>query len=124
MLTYLNNFKGLKCTTDSCNQELLCGQKVHTLEMIAAEAAKDKKYVEMGRDAIKTTVQAKFDTPLFFIASSYDPRSIPPPSTRVTATMAVAMTWLSQAPQDKIISECFKILTRRRGIERKLMFLA
>ncbi|KAM0261487.1 hypothetical protein ACHAQJ_002168 [Trichoderma viride] len=91
------------CTISGCNQELLCAQPVKTLEMIAAKATRDKNYVEMGKDAIKTTIQARFETPLFFIASSYGSRFIPPPSTRLTATLAVAMTWLSQAPQDKII---------------------
>ncbi|KAL6901410.1 SNF2 family N-terminal domain-containing protein [Trichoderma evansii] len=92
-----------KCSIDSCGQELLCGQPVVTLEMMAATAKKNKSYMEMGRDALNNTVQAKLEEPLFFMADSSGPLFTPPPSARVTATMAIAITWLSQAPQDKII---------------------
>ncbi|RFU77533.1 hypothetical protein TARUN_4747 [Trichoderma arundinaceum] len=94
---------GVKCTIDGCGAELLGGQKVRTLDMIASEAERDKNYVEIGKDALGNTVRSKFDRATFFVASSYGPRLIPPPSARVTATMAVALTWLSKSPEDKII---------------------
>lgn len=73
--------------------------------MLAAKARADKSYVEIGKDAIMTTVQPKNESSAFFVASSYLPGVIPPPSSRLTATLAVAMTWLTEAPQDKIISK-------------------
>lgn len=97
--------KAPKCSVDGCGQELLCGQPVVTLEMMAAKAIENKTCVEMGEDTINNTVQSKVEGQFFFMANSSGPRFMPPPSTRVTATMAVAMTWLSKAPQDKIISE-------------------
>ncbi|KAL7806837.1 SNF2 family N-terminal domain-containing protein [Trichoderma aethiopicum] len=92
-----------KCSVDNCDQDLLGGQPVMTLEMLAAKAREDKSYVEIGKDSIGTTVQAKNDSAVFFVASSYFPEVTPPPSSRLTATVAVAMTWLTEAPQDKII---------------------
>ncbi|PTB76995.1 P-loop containing nucleoside triphosphate hydrolase protein [Trichoderma longibrachiatum ATCC 18648] len=77
--------------------------RLMTLEVLAAKAREDKSYVEIGRDSIGTTVQAKNDSSVFFVASSYFPEVTPPPSSRLTATVAVAMTWLTEAPQDKII---------------------
>ncbi|OTA02837.1 hypothetical protein A9Z42_0032600 [Trichoderma parareesei] len=94
----------MKCSLDGCGQDLLLGQPVMTLEMVAAKARADKNYVEIGKDAIGTTVQPKNDSSVFFVASSfYREDAIPPPSSRLTATLAVAMTWLTEAPQDKII---------------------
>ncbi|KAK1244431.1 hypothetical protein MKX07_003230 [Trichoderma sp. CBMAI-0711] len=94
----------MKCSVDGCGQDLLLGQPVMTLEMVAAKARADKNYVEIGKDAIGTTVQPKNDSSVFFVASSfYREDAIPPPSSRLTATLAVAMTWLTEAPQDKII---------------------
>ncbi|KAH6605396.1 hypothetical protein Trco_007103 [Trichoderma cornu-damae] len=94
---------GLKCTIDGCGAELVGGQEVKTLDMIASEAVKDKDYVEIGQDTIQNTIQSRFDRSAFFIASSCGPRIIPPPSSRVTAAMAVALTWLTESPEDKII---------------------
>ncbi|UKZ82644.1 hypothetical protein TrVFT333_010437 [Trichoderma virens FT-333] len=94
---------GIKCSTDGCGEELLFGQPVTTLAKLAFMANKDKDYLEIGRDSIKTTIQARLERSAFFIASSYGPRIAPPPSSRLTATMAVVMTWLTEAPQDKII---------------------
>ncbi|KAL9468446.1 hypothetical protein ACSS6W_010140 [Trichoderma asperelloides] len=93
----------LKCSVSSCGQDLLGCQPVVTLEMMAAKAIKNKTSVELGKDVLNTTVRPRAEEPLFFMADSSGPRFIPPPSTRVTATMAVAMTWLSEAPQDKMI---------------------
>ncbi|KAL7910398.1 SNF2 family N-terminal domain-containing protein [Trichoderma velutinum] len=93
----------LKCSSDGCGEELLFGQPVTTLAQLAAMANKDKSYVEIGRDSMKTTVQARLERSPFFVASSCGPRIVPPPSSRLTATMAVVMTWLTEAPQDKII---------------------
>lgn len=109
----MDNLKGINCSVDGCGEELLLGHPVSTLEIIASKAHKDKDYVEIGRDSIKTTVQGRVERSLFFIASSYGPRIVPPPSSRVTATMAVAMTWLTEAPQDKIISKWMKIPRQR-----------
>lgn len=96
----------MKCATDGCGEDLSFVERVTTLAQLAFTANKDKGYVEIGRDWLKTTVQARQERSLFFIASScfYGPRIVPPPSSRLTATMAVVMTWLTEAPQDKIIS--------------------
>ncbi|KAK4069108.1 hypothetical protein Trihar35433_5687 [Trichoderma harzianum] len=93
----------IKCSADGCGEELLFGQRVITLAQLASKTSKDKSYVEIGRDSLKTTVQARMEKSPFFIASSCGPRIVPPPSSRLTATMAVVMTWLAEAPQDKII---------------------
>ncbi|KAL6697280.1 SNF2 family N-terminal domain-containing protein [Trichoderma pleuroticola] len=95
----------LKCSSDGCGEDLRFGQPVTTLAQLAFMANQDKGYVEIGRDWLKTTVQARQEQSPFFIASSYfnGPRIVPPPSSRLTATMAVVMTWLTEAPQDKII---------------------
>lgn len=92
-----------------------------TLEMMAAKAIKNKTSVELGKDVLNNTVQPRTEEPLFFMADSSGPRFIPPPSTRVTATMAVAMTWLSEAPEDKMISEYLRILRLVYSIERQLI---
>ncbi|KAL6812464.1 SNF2 family N-terminal domain-containing protein [Trichoderma sp. SZMC 28015] len=95
----------MKCPTDGCGQDLSFVEQVTTLAQLASMANQDKGYVEIGRDWLKNTVQARQERSLFFIASSsFDgPRIVPPPSSRLTATMAVVMTWLTEAPQDKII---------------------
>ncbi|KAL7961230.1 SNF2 family N-terminal domain-containing protein [Trichoderma compactum] len=93
----------IKCSADGCGEELLFGQRVTTLAQLASRTSKDKGYVEIGRDSLKTTVQARLEKSPFFIASSCGPRIVPPPSSRLTATMAVVMTWRAEAPQDKII---------------------
>ncbi|KAL6826469.1 SNF2 family N-terminal domain-containing protein [Trichoderma camerunense] len=93
----------IKCSADGCGEELLFGQRVITLAQLASKTNKDRTYVEIGRDSLKTTVQARMEKSPFFIASSCGPRIVPPPSSRLTATMAVVMTWLTEAPQDKII---------------------
>ncbi|KAL7818397.1 SNF2 family N-terminal domain-containing protein [Trichoderma gracile] len=94
----------IKCSVDGCGQDLLSGEPIITLDMLAARARADKSYVEIGKDAIGTTVQPKNDSSVFFAASSLKPQAaIPPPGSRLTATLAVAMTWLTEAPQDKII---------------------
>lgn len=94
-----------------------------TLEMMAAKAIKNKTSVELGKDVLNNTVRPRAEEPLFFMADSSGPRFIPPPNTRVTATMAVAMTWLSEAPQDKMISEYLRILRLVYSIEQQLIFL-
>ncbi|KAH0491890.1 hypothetical protein TgHK011_003292 [Trichoderma gracile] len=94
----------MKCSVDSCGQDLVSGEPIMTLDMLAARARADKNYVEIGTDAIGTTVQPRNDSSAFFAASSIKPQAaIPPPGSRLTATLAVAMTWLTEAPQDKII---------------------
>ncbi|PTB52233.1 hypothetical protein M431DRAFT_497539 [Trichoderma harzianum CBS 226.95] len=95
----------LKCSSDGCGEDLRFVERVTTLRQLAFMANQDKGYVEIGRDSLKNTVHARQERSPFFIASSYTygPRIVPPPSSRLTATMAVVMTWLTEAPQDKII---------------------
>ncbi|PKK53858.1 hypothetical protein CI102_1309 [Trichoderma harzianum] len=99
----------LKCSSDGCGEDLRFVERVTTLRQLAFMANQDKGYVEIGRDSLKNTVHARQERSPFFIASSYTygPRIVPPPSSRLTATMAVVMTWLTEAPQDKIISQFF-----------------
>lgn len=103
----MHNLKQMKCPTDGCGQDLSFVEQVTTLAQLASMASQDKGYVEIGRDRLKNTIQARQEQSLFFIASSsfHGPRIVPPPSSRLTATMAVVMTWLTEAPQDKIISK-------------------
>ncbi|KAL7934375.1 SNF2 family N-terminal domain-containing protein [Trichoderma chlorosporum] len=93
----------MRCSIDGCGEELLFGQPVTTLGKLAAGASKDKSYVEIGRDSIKSTARSRLERWPFFAASFYNPRIVPPPSSRLTATMAVVLTWLAEAPEDKII---------------------
>ncbi len=62
-----------------------------------------KSYREPGEDYNNVIMRQKDDRNGFFVCSTILEDVPTVPSARLTATMAVALTWLHEAPDDKII---------------------
>lgn len=69
--------------------------------------AEDKSsgYREPGKDSWNVAVHHDNDRNGFFIASTFCDDIPILPSTKLTAAMAVVLTWMHEAPDDKILSK-------------------
>lgn len=77
-----------------------------TLALIHETANRDPRFTEAGRDSNDVQVKRDENGNSFFIAScDKDAGVTMPPSSKLTATMAVIMTWLEEAPEDRIIGK-------------------
>jgi hypothetical protein len=63
------------------------------------------KFKEPGQDANGVRLTRANDANGLFFASVYDARFQLPPSTKLTAALAVILTWLEEHGDEKIISE-------------------
>ncbi|KAF7554540.1 hypothetical protein G7Z17_g2835 [Cylindrodendrum hubeiense] len=85
----------------------LCARQQPPLEPIRSasnDAAKDPRFKEAGRDSNGVQSFRKANENTFYVASCRENTGIRmPPSSKLTAAMAVIMTWLEEAPEDKII---------------------
>lgn len=66
---------------------------------------RQKAFHEPGRDSNGVTINKKFESNTFFLSSSTLGDVSLPPSTKLTAAMAVIYTWLTEHPNDKIIGK-------------------
>ncbi|PNP81668.1 hypothetical protein FNYG_04694 [Fusarium nygamai] len=98
-----------QCRITGCSPKLGMGQAVKTPECIDAAVKAVKGFKEPGRDSIGTRwTGGPKDMASFFRAVSgrddidYDPVKMPL-SSKVKATLAVMLTWMKEAPDDKTI---------------------
>ncbi|KAG4268220.1 hypothetical protein FPRO04_12560 [Fusarium proliferatum] len=98
-----------QCQVTGCSPILGVGQAVKTLGCIDAAVKAIKGYKEPGRDSIGTRwTGSRKDMASFFRAVcghediDYGPVKMPL-SSKVKATLSVMLTWMKEAPDDKII---------------------
>ncbi|KAG5795343.1 hypothetical protein H9Q69_005593 [Fusarium xylarioides] len=98
-----------QCRIPGCSQKLGMGQAVKTPECIDTAVKSIQGYKEPGRDSIGTRwTGGPKDMASFFHAVcgrddiDYDPVKMPL-SSKVKATLAVMLTWMQEAPDDKTI---------------------
>lgn len=68
--------------------------------------SEDKKGDDSSRDRNNATVHLEDDRNGFLLCGLLSKGASVVPSTRLTATMAVVLTWLHEVPDDKILSKC------------------
>ncbi|KAF5610438.1 DNA repair RAD5 [Fusarium subglutinans] len=98
-----------QCRVPGCSPKLGMGQAVKTPECIDSAVKAIKRYKEPGRDSIGTRwTGGPKDMASFFRAVcgrddiDYGPVRMPL-SSKVKATLAVMLTWMREAPDDKVI---------------------
>ncbi|KAF7563350.1 hypothetical protein G7046_g764 [Stylonectria norvegica] len=96
--------KKLHCPFAGCIAQLDTGDSRVTLRCIKADADGDSDFIEPGRDSNNVPLVRGEDDNSFFIAATYQNDDVSlPPSSKLTAAMAVILTWQDEAPEDKII---------------------
>ncbi|KAH6894555.1 SNF2 family N-terminal domain-containing protein [Thelonectria olida] len=102
------NSKGGKCLHPTCSKPLDQGSYLPTLGCIEHDA-RTNRWREPSHDSNGVHLQHKQGQQLSFLASSLHETNVTrtgvrmPPSSKLTAAMAVIFTWLDEAPDDKII---------------------
>ncbi|EHK20841.1 uncharacterized protein TRIVIDRAFT_123065, partial [Trichoderma virens Gv29-8] len=96
------------CPHKDCGKELEVGEDIETVQTNLDSL--DKRYREPGRDSNNVIIRQDDDRNGFFICSTFLQDVPTVPSARLTATMAIALTWLHEAPDDKILSMYLKLL--------------
>ncbi|UKZ82626.1 hypothetical protein TrVFT333_010419 [Trichoderma virens FT-333] len=89
------------CPHKDCGKELEVGEDIETVQTNLDSL--DKRYREPGRDSNNVIIRQDDDRNGFFICSTFLQDVPTVPSARLTATMAIALTWLHEAPDDKIL---------------------
>lgn len=92
------------CPHEGCGEKLGLGQDIQNIQKII-EHAKERKYREPAKDSLNVSVVHGDDGNGFFIASTFRDTILILPSTKLSATMAVVLTWMDEASDDKIISK-------------------
>ncbi|UNI16805.1 hypothetical protein JDV02_003207 [Purpureocillium takamizusanense] len=95
------------CLGPGCGKPMKAKLNFETLRHVARQA-KHQKLKEPGRDSMGNSVNLKGSGEVksgdFFVACALRKDKYPlPPSTKLTAAMAIIATWLSEAPGDKIV---------------------
>ncbi|RFU77510.1 hypothetical protein TARUN_4724 [Trichoderma arundinaceum] len=96
--------------------KLAVGEDIENLQAVLD--SKDEDYREPGRDSKNVSIHQENDRNGFFICSTLLKDAPMVPSTKLTATMAVVLTWLHEAPDDKIL-----IFTQFIGTAKILGFM-
>ncbi|KAL7800231.1 P-loop containing nucleoside triphosphate hydrolase protein [Trichoderma ceciliae] len=104
------------CPNENCTKKLEVGDDIDTLE--TKIEGNSKGYREPGRDSNNVLIHQEHDRNGFFICSTLLEDVPMVPSTKLTATMAVVLTWLHEAPNDKIL-----IFTQFTGTAKILGFM-
>ncbi|KAL7961250.1 SNF2 family N-terminal domain-containing protein [Trichoderma compactum] len=97
----LQGDKKHNCPHKGCDSELEVGEDVETVQIKLDFNA--KSYREPGEDYNNVIMRQGDDRNGFFVCSTILEDVPTVPSARLTATMAVALTWLHEAPDDKIL---------------------
>ncbi|KEY66286.1 hypothetical protein S7711_02750 [Stachybotrys chartarum IBT 7711] len=92
------------CTVDNCNTLLDVGEDVVTLTSLEDEAS-TKEFTKPGKDANGVRLAREKDVNGLFCAALREPEANLIPCTKLTATMAVILTWMEEYPTDKIIGK-------------------
>ncbi|KAH7159748.1 SNF2 family N-terminal domain-containing protein [Dactylonectria estremocensis] len=109
----------LECQQLGCSARVAPGKRMITLSCVKANAAKDHEFEEASRNKNNVQLSSKEKTSKkkaskekaskkkpnsFFVASCLEETGVKmPPSSKLTAAMAVILTWSTVAPEDKII---------------------
>ncbi|KAL6826448.1 SNF2 family N-terminal domain-containing protein [Trichoderma camerunense] len=97
-------FSTSRCFYKDCDKQLGFGEEANMFQKIIDKAAsKDSGYREPGRDCVNASIHQSDDRNGFFISSTFCDEIPILPSTKLTAAMAVILTWLEEAPDDKIL---------------------
>ncbi|KPM35448.1 hypothetical protein AK830_g11112 [Neonectria ditissima] len=92
------------CRHPGCSAQLQPGNRLVTPACVQSFVDMDKQFREAGRDSNGVLLTREKDENFFFMASCRAETGVSmPPSSKLTATMAVILTWLEEAPNDKII---------------------
>ncbi|KAM0521908.1 hypothetical protein ACHAPE_002472 [Trichoderma viride] len=113
--------KQIDCPHEGCTKKLKEAERmnVRSLQKIIQEAEKkDSGYCDPAKDSCNVSVQQGNDRSGFFIASTFRNDFPILPSTKLTAAMAVVLTWMHEAPADKIL-----IFTQFRGTAKMLGYM-
>ncbi|PKK41303.1 hypothetical protein CI102_15210 [Trichoderma harzianum] len=98
------------CLHEGCNENLGIGEDIETIQKIVEKAEADgSTYREPGRDSMNAAVHQDDDRNGFFIVSTFLDEVPILPSTKLTAAMAVLLTWRDEAPDDKVLSKSPKV---------------
>ncbi|PTB41698.1 hypothetical protein M441DRAFT_139468 [Trichoderma asperellum CBS 433.97] len=99
-------FSDMNCPHQSCTEKLAFGPDIMTIQKIM-EQAEDKSsgYREPAKDSWNVPVHYDDSRNGFFIASTFGGSMPILPSTKLTAAIAVVLTWMDEAPNDKILSK-------------------
>ncbi|KAK4069128.1 hypothetical protein Trihar35433_5707 [Trichoderma harzianum] len=107
------------CFHEGCDQNLGVGNDIETIQKIVEKAEADgSTYREPGRDTMNAAVHQDDDRNGFFIVSTFLDKVPILPSTKLTAAMAVLLTWRDEAPDDKIL-----IFTQFTGTAKMVGFM-
>jgi SNF2 family DNA or RNA helicase len=88
---------------NGCNAPLRVGEDFRTLTSVLENALNDKRATDYGHDANKVTLsRGPGENGMFFASMEFSDAGLPP-STKLTATMAVILSWRKTHPKDKII---------------------
>ncbi|KKP06853.1 hypothetical protein THAR02_01050 [Trichoderma harzianum] len=102
--TATNKVRTRRCLYEDCDKQLGFGKEANMFQKIIDKAAsKDSGYREPGRDCVNASIHQSDDRNGFFISSTFCDEIPILPSTKLTAAMAVILTWLEEAPDDKIL---------------------
>ncbi|KAL7948632.1 SNF2 family N-terminal domain-containing protein [Trichoderma barbatum] len=97
-------FSYLICPYEGCNEKLGMGDDIETFQKIIDKAEADgSTYVEPAKDSKNVAIHQEDNRNGFFTASMFLDDIPILPSTKLTAAMAVVLTWLDEAPDDKIL---------------------
>lgn len=102
------------CTYEGCSTVLKPGSFIDTLDTYVERAKSVKAGQDPGRDINMTRLLPPTSPYACIFASDYGDFPLLP-SSKLTAAMAVVLTWLDDAPKDKIISKSFGNLLRSSG---------
>ncbi|KAL6697301.1 SNF2 family N-terminal domain-containing protein [Trichoderma pleuroticola] len=112
-------FAFLMCLHEGCGKNLGVGEDIETIQKIMEKAEADgSTYREPGRDSMNAAVHQDDDRNGFFLVSTFLDEVPILPSTKLTAAMAVLLTWRDEAPDDKIL-----IFTQFTGTAKMLGFM-
>ncbi|KAK1242887.1 hypothetical protein MKX08_005699 [Trichoderma sp. CBMAI-0020] len=92
----------LDCPHEGCKEKLAPGSDIQTIQKII-ELADKEKYREPAKDSLNASVHHDDDRNGFFVASTFRGDIPVLSSTKLTAAMAVVLTWTHEEPNDKIL---------------------
>ncbi|TFB01444.1 DNA repair protein RAD5 [Trichoderma ghanense] len=101
---YANSFASDQkpaCPNEDCKQKFTSSETMVTLQSRIGK--RTKEYCEPGKDSNGAAVHRPDDRNGFFICGTMLDGASVVPSTKLTAAMAVVLTWLHEAPDDKIL---------------------
>ncbi|KAM0462078.1 hypothetical protein ACHAO4_001271 [Trichoderma viride] len=113
--------KEIDCPHEDCTEKLKGTEKmdVPSIQKIIQEAEKkDSGYCDPAKDSCNVSIHQGNDRSGFFIASTFCNDFPILPSTKLTLAIAVVLTWMHEAPEDKIL-----IFTQFRGTARMLGYM-